>query len=120
MNDVWENGEWFVHVRAWYAYPNSNTDGTGENYVEINVREHEGRVILTNLFRVWATRPHEVAVYNDVLWQQLAKEIYPVLIYDYPHLKGAKCEEATIEIWKDGDVWSEVNIPHDKLRPLEF
>lgn len=119
MSNRWEKGEFEVQVRAWYDYPN-DTDDIGPNYVEITIGEAEGRIVLINWFRIWATRPHEIEVYNEVLWTQLAKEVYPNLIYDYPYLKGVKCEECCIEIYRGDDLFAQVEIPEDKLVHVEF
>ena len=118
MDWVWENGEWAIEIQAWYDYPDS---GFGENYVELWIEQEEGRIVLTNLFRVWATRPHEIKEYNEVLWQAVALQAYPLIFPEYPHLSGRKCKDLILVIYRAGGEFERwwIDDP-DKLRQFEF
>ena len=77
-------------------------------------------MVLSNLFRIWATRPDEIKVFNPILWGELVKEIPAAIEKEYPYLKGYRCIECGIEIFRDSELFKYISVPQDELHKVEF
>ena len=69
---TWEEGKWAIVGTATFdIYDEDLEQLDWENYQEAEFAlsfETSSSMVLSNLFRIWATRPDEIKVFNPILW----------------------------------------------------
>jgi hypothetical protein len=117
---TWEEGNYWVFVLAKYdCYP--EIDGWDVNEFGLDIHSSESsNMVLSNYFRIWATRPDELKVFNPILWGELAKEFKAYLIKEYNLLAGEECVEYIVEIYREGGSFGVMSIPEEELQKIYF
>ena len=110
MEWVWENGEWGVEISVWYDYPPTVADDDSEFCPIVWISNGPDTWFLTNMFRVWATRDHELDEHNEVLWQAIRPIVLASIKDSHPHLAGSKCEGAWVRIYRNGRMNQEFDV----------
>ena len=121
---TWEEGKWAIVGTATFdIYDEDLEQLDWDNYQEAEFAlsfETSSSMVLSNLFRIWATRPDELKVFNPILWGELAKEFKAYLIKEYNLLAGEECVECIVEIYRDGVPFGEMSIPEEELQKIYF